>query len=266
MAAQPLVLEGYRNPAATYATNVMGTTNILECVRQSATVKSFLNVTTDKVYRNNEWAWGYRENDILDGIDPYSNSKSCSELVTACYIRSFFSARDVAISTMRAGNVIGGGDFAENRIIPDCVRAAIKGDAIEVRNPNSVRPYQHVLDALFAYLMVAQKQYEDKTFADSYNVAPAEEDTITTGELAELFCKSWGEGSRWITKSRQQHKEANLLKLDCAKIKSVFDWSPRWNIEAAIAKSVEWYKTYRDSADVAQCMENQIKIFQRESA
>ena len=264
LAAQPLVLESYKNPVETYSTNVMGTVNILECVRQSQSVRSVINVTTDKVYHNNEWAWGYRENDILDGIDPYSNSKSCSELVTACYVRSFFSARDIAVSTMRAGNVIGGGDFAENRIIPDCVRAAIKGYAIEVRNPNSVRPYQHVLDALFAYLLVAQKQYEDKNFADNYNVAPAEEDTVTTGELAEFFCKSWGENLRWETKSLQQNREANLLKLDCAKIKSVFNWKPVWNIKTAIEKSVEWYKTYRDNANVAQCMDKQIKIFQRE--
>lgn len=263
LAAQPLVLEGYKNPADTYSTNVMGTVNILECVRRSDSIQSFVNVTTDKVYHNNEWCYGYRETDTLDGIDPYSNSKSCSELVTACYVRSFLSARNVAVSTMRAGNVIGGGDFADNRIIPDCVRAALKGNVIEVRNPNSVRPYQHVLDALFAYIEVAEAQYADKRFAGSYNVAPAEEDTVTTGELVGLFCKNWGEDLRWESKSLNQPREANLLKLDCSKLKATFNWQPVWNIATAIDKSVEWYKLYRDGADVTVCMANQIEEFLR---
>lgn len=262
LAAQPLVLEGYRNPVETYSTNVMGTVNILECIRGSPTVRSVINVTTDKVYHNNEWCYGYRETDTLDGIDPYSNSKSCSELVTGCYSRSFLSERGVAVSTCRAGNVIGGGDFAENRIIPDCVRAALQNQTVEVRNPNSVRPYQHVLDVLFAYMMVAEAQYADMKFADSYNVAP--EDEITTGELAELFCQSWGEGLRWETKSRQQKREANLLKLDSSKLKATFDWQNRWGIGAAVDKSVEWYKLYRDGADIFLCMENQVKEFLRE--
>ena len=263
LAAQPLVLEGYKNPADTYSTNVMGTVNILECVRQSSTVKSFLNVTTDKVYHNNEWCYGYRETDILDGIDPYSNSKSCSELVTACYRRSFLSAQNVSVSTMRAGNVIGGGDFAANRIIPDCVRAAIKHETIEVRNPNSVRPYQHVLEPLFAYMMIAEAQYKDRSFANCYNVGPNESDCVTTGELTELFCKSWGENLRWTSKSLNQPKEANLLKLDCSKLKATFNWQPAWNIKTAIEKSVEWYKLYRDGADVTFCMSNQIEEFLR---
>ena len=166
LAAQPIVLEGYKNPAETYETNVMGTVNILECVRKNSCVKSFLNVTTDKVYHNNEWAWGYRENDKLDGVDPYSNSKSCSELVTQTYRRSFFQNEQIAISTARAGNVIGGGDFADFRIIPDCIRAALENKIIEVRNPNSIRPYQHVLEPLIAYMIIAEKQYSDKKFAD----------------------------------------------------------------------------------------------------
>ena len=262
LAAQPLVLEGYRNPVDTYSTNVMGTVNILECVRDSSNVRSVINVTTDKVYRNNEWCYGYRETDTLDGIDPYSNSKSCSELVTGCYARSFLLEKEIAVSTCRAGNVIGGGDFADNRIIPDCVRAALQNKIIEVRNPNSVRPYQHVLDVLFSYLMVAEAQYADLKFADSYNVAP--EDEVTTGELAELFCKSWGEGLRWETKSRQQKREANLLKLDSSKLKATFNWKSRWKISAAVDKSVEWYKLYRDGADIFLCMENQVKEFLRE--
>lgn len=258
LAAQPIVLEGYKNPVVTYSTNVIGTVNILECIRQSDSVKSFVNVTTDKVYQNNEWCWGYRETDELNGIDPYSNSKSCSELVTHCYSRSFFSVRDVAISTVRAGNVIGGGDFAAFRIIPDCVRAALQGKAIEVRNPNSVRPYQHVLEPLFAYMMIAAAQFGDKKFAGSYNVGPAEDDTVTTGRLAEIFCRSWGEGLTWESQAVNQPKEANFLKLDCSKIKSVFDWQARWNIKTAVEKSVEWYKIYRDGGDIVQCMNRQV--------
>lgn len=261
MAAQPIVLEGYKNPVDTYSTNVIGTVNILECIRQSKSVRSFVNVTTDKVYFNNEWCYGYRETDELDGADPYSNSKSCSELVTKCYDRSFFSAREVAISTVRAGNVIGGGDFAAFRIVPDCVRAALKGEVIEVRNPNSIRPYQHVLEPLFAYMMIAAAQYRDKNFAGSYNVGPAENDNVTTGELAEIFCRSWGENLRWESKSLNQPKEANFLKLDCSKIKSTFDWQPRWNVRTAVEKSVEWYKIFRDGGDIAKCMTNQVTNF-----
>ena len=170
LAAQPIVRDSYNDPRYTYETNVMGTVNICECVRKSKTVKSFLNVTTDKVYLNKEWNWGYRENEELDGYDPYSNSKSCSELVTHSYINSFFNEMGIAVSTARAGNVIGGGDFANDRIIPDCVRAAIKNDDIVVRNPFSTRPYQHVLEPLYAYLMIAAMQYEDNKYAGYYNV------------------------------------------------------------------------------------------------
>ena len=259
LAAQPIVLEGYKNPVATYSTNVMGTVNILECLRQNDSVKSFINVTTDKVYHNNEWCYGYRETDELNGIDPYSNSKSCSELVTQCYNRSFFYDRDISVSTVRAGNVIGGGDFAEFRIIPDCVRAALTGQAIQVRNPNSIRPYQHVLEPLFAYMMIAEKQYGDRNFADSYNVGPSENDNLTTGNLVEIFCKSWGENLRWESRSLNQPREANFLKLDCSKIKSVFNWTPTWNIKTAIEKTVDWYKVFRDKGNIVQCMINQIE-------
>ena len=261
LAAQPIVLEGYKNPVATYETNVMGTVNVLECVRRSSSVKSFLNVTTDKVYRNNEWCWGYRETDELDGADPYSNSKSCSELVTSCYRKSFFKESSAAISTARAGNVIGGGDFAAFRIIPDCVRAALANEKIFVRNPNSIRPYQHVLEPLFAYLMIAETQYNDKNFEGNYNVGPDEKDNLTTGELVKLFCNSWGEGLTWESKSMNQPREANFLKLDCAKIKSVFGWSPRWNIKTAVEKTVEWTKIFRDGGDVVNCMTKQVKNF-----
>ena len=191
LAAQPIVRNSYENPAYTYETNVMGTVNILECVRQSSCVKSFLNVTTDKVYLNKEWNWGYRENEELDGYDPYSNSKSCSELVTHSYKRSFFTDKDgkaiIPISTARAGNVIGGGDFANDRIIPDCIRAATKHEDIIVRNPFSTRPYQHVLEPLYAYLLIAKKQYEDSSYAAYYNVGPDDVDCFQTGALVDLF-------------------------------------------------------------------------------
>ncbi len=187
LAAQPIVRDSYKNPRYTYETNVMGTVNILECIRCSKTVKSFLNVTTDKVYMNKEWEWGYRENEELDGFDPYSNSKSCSELVTHSYKNSFFGDNRVAISTARAGNVIGGGDFANDRIIPDCIRAVMAGKEIIVRNPHSTRPYQHVLEPLYAYLMIAAKQYENSDLAGYYNVGPDETDCFKTGALVDLF-------------------------------------------------------------------------------
>ncbi len=239
----------------------MGTVNICECVRQNPCVKSFLNVTTDKVYKNNEWEWGYRENEPLDGYDPYSNSKSCSELVTHSYINSFYNEMDVAVSTARAGNVIGGGDFANDRIIPDCVRAAEKKEDIIVRNPHSTRPYQHVLEPLAMYLTIAKEQYEDKKYAGFYNVGPDDCDCVTTGELVDIFCAKWGEGMKWVNKFMGGPHEANFLKLDCSKVKTVFGWSPRWHVEEAIEKTVEWSKVYFAKGDIPKCMDEQINEF-----
>ena len=263
LAAQPIVRESYKNPAYTYETNVMGTVNILECVRNSDCVKSFLNVTTDKVYLNKEWAWGYRENEELDGFDPYSNSKSCSELVTHSYKNSFFADGKVAISTARAGNVIGGGDFASDRIIPDCVRAVLENREIIVRNPYSTRPYQHVLEPLFAYLMIAEKQYNNAEFSGWYNVGPDECDCVTTGDLVELFCKLWG-GASWknVSEENAPH-EANFLKLDCSKIKATFGWKPHWHIAEAVKKTVEWSKIYLQNGDVSAVMDKQIEEYLR---
>ena len=261
LAAQPIVRDSYKNPVYTYETNVMGTVNICECVRLNPCVKSFLNVTTDKVYRNNEWEWGYRENEPLDGYDPYSNSKSCSELVTHSYINSFFNDMEVAVSTARAGNVIGGGDFANDRIIPDCVRAAVAKKDIVVRNPFSTRPYQHVLEPLAIYLTIAKEQYEDKKYAGFYNVGPDDCDCITTGQLVDLFCKKWSEELKWINQYDGGPHEANFLKLDCSKIKSVFGWQPRWGVAEAIEKTVEWSKIYHAEGDVSVCMDKQIKEF-----
>ena len=259
LAAQPIVRTSYEQPVYTYETNVMGTVNILECVRTHPCVKSFLNVTTDKVYENKEWAWGYRENEPLDGYDPYSNSKSCSELVTHSYKSSFFQDGRTAISTARAGNVIGGGDFARDRIIPDCVRAAADKQPIIVRNPYSTRPYQHVLEPVMAYLMIAQKQYEDLSFAGWYNVGPDDCDCVTTGELTTLFCQAWGDGMTWENRSEANAPhEANFLKLDCSKIKTTFGWKPRWHMQEAIQKTVEWSKVWMDGGDVPAVMREQI--------
>ena len=261
MAAQPIVRDSYKDPVGTYSTNVMGTVNICEAVRRTESVKSFLNVTTDKVYENKEWEWGYRENEPLDGYDPYSNSKSCSELVTHSYKNSFFTDDRVAVSTARAGNVIGGGDFAHDRIIPDCIRAAVKHEDIIVRNPYSTRPYQHVLEPVYAYLMIAAKQYEDHKYASWYNVGPDDQDCFQTGALVDLFVKHWGEGLKWINKFDGGPHEANFLKLDCSKLKSTFGWKPHWNLETAIEKVVEWSKTWVAGADVRPVMDKQIKEF-----
>ena len=262
LAAQPLVRESYKNPVETYDTNVIGTVNILECVRQFPCVKSFVNVTTDKVYRNNEWEYGYRENDILDGYDPYSNSKSCSELVTASYLRSFFMEQPTrcSISTARAGNVIGGGDYAADRIVPDCVKAAATNKTIVVRNPYSIRPYQHVLEPLFAYLLIAMKQFDTNGEDEgNYNVGPEEKDCITSGELVQIFCDCWGNGLEWMTTDKEGPHEAGYLKLDCSKIRTRLGWQPYWDIHTALQKTVEWYKTYMAGGDVTRVMENQIE-------
>lgn len=258
LAAQPIVRDSYRNPVYTFETNIMGTVNILECARNCESVKSVLNVTTDKVYLNREWEWGYRENEMLDGYDPYSNSKSCSELVTHSYKNSFFDEKGVAVSTARAGNVIGGGDFANDRIIPDCVRAAFSNQEILVRNPNSIRPYQHVLEPLFAYLMIAEKQFEDGSYAGYYNVGPDEGNCIQTGELVDYFIKYWGEGIRMTVGNVNGPHEANFLKLDCSKIKRVFGWKPCWSAEKAVEKTVEWTRTWQKGLDVGFCMDRQI--------
>lgn len=261
LAAQPIVRDSYKNPVYTYETNVMGTVNILECIRQSDCVKSFLNVTTDKVYLNKEWEWGYRENEPLDGFDPYSNSKSCSELVTHSYKNSFFEDGRIAISTARAGNVIGGGDFANDRIIPDCIRAAINNEDIIVRNPFSTRPYQHVLEPLYAYLMIAAKQYEDIKYSGYYNVGPNDNDCFQTGMLVDLFVKYWGNNIKWINQYDGGPHEANFLKLDCSKLKTTFDWKPRWNLDTAIKKTVDFSKCYISGNDINACMQQQIQDY-----
>ena len=270
MAAQPIVRTSYKDPVTTYATNVMGTVNVLECVRLSGSVRSFINVTTDKVYLNREREEGYKEDEELNGFDPYSNSKSCSELVTSSYKNSFFGGktgktgdgRIVAISTARAGNVIGGGDFAPDRIIPDCVRAAEKKEDIIVRNPFSTRPYQHVLEPVVSYLMIAKAQYEDIKYAGSYNVGPDDEDCLTTGDLVSIFCDKWnkktGSSLKWINRHDGGPHEANFLKLDSSKIRETFGRNPVWHMDEAIDKTVEWTVAYLENGDITACMDEQI--------
>lgn len=267
MAAQPIVRDSYKDPVYTYETNVMGTVNLLESVRLTPSVRSVVNVTTDKVYLNREWLWGYRENEELNGYDPYSNSKSCSELVTSSYRNSFFRDREIAVSTCRAGNVVGGGDFANDRIIPDCIRAVHDGRDIIVRNPDSTRPYQHVLEPVCAYLMVARMQYDDMSLAGSYNVGPDDRDCRNTGELVQLFCDMWNEScdgeatAAWKCERDGGPHEANFLKLDSSLIKKTFGWEPHWSVEDAMKKIVEWNRAYFDGRDVADVMDRQIQEY-----
>jgi CDP-glucose 4,6-dehydratase len=244
LAAQPLVRRSYADPVGTYSTNVMGTVNVLECVRQCPSVRSVVNVTTDKVYLNQEWEWPYRENDALDGYDPYSNSKSCSELVTGAYSRSFLRDRGVAVSTARAGNVIGGGDYAQDRIIPDCVRAVQSGERILVRSPESTRPYQHVLDPVFAYLLIASAQLSNPLLAAEWNIGPSVDDVVATAKLVSYFCQAWGVGASWEVMAPQGPvvHEASRLALDSTRIAALLGWRPRWRTQAAVERVVRWAK------------------------
>ena len=262
MAAQPIVREGYVNPLYTYETNVMGTANLLECVKNSNCVKSFLNITTDKVYRNNENSVAFKESDFLDGYDPYSNSKSCSDIITQCYDRCFLKDKHVAVSTVRAGNVIGGGDFAKDRIIPDCIRAAEKGEVIKIRNPYAVRPFQHVIEPLVGYMLIAEKQYKDASYAGSYNIGPDEKDCITVGELADLFCRYWGNNIKWEnTSETNAPHEAGFLKLNCDKFKETFGWKPVWNIDKSIEMICRFSKIMLSCRNISDEMDYEIKKF-----
>ena len=264
LAAQPLVRESYQDPRYTYETNVMGTVNILETLRMLDYEVSFVNVTTDKVYKNKEWEWGYREIEELDGYDPYSNSKSCSELVTNSYKNCFFSKSNKFVSTARAGNVIGGGDFSKDRILPDCLRACSNGEIIKIRNPNSTRPYQHVLEPLFFYLLLASKQVNSRSIVGSYNVGPEEADCVTTGELATMYCEAWGNGLTWQNISEQNAPhEANFLKLDCSKAKKALGWYPLWGIREAVKRTCDFNRVYLSGQDVLKEVNDQIRAYKQ---
>lgn len=258
MAAQSLVRESYRVPVDTYAVNVMGTVNLLEAIRSCGTVRAVVNVTTDKCYENREWVWGYREAESLGGHDPYASSKACSELVTSAYRRSFFTAqagspRGACIASARAGNVIGGGDFATDRLLPDCVRAVLAHEKILLRNPGAVRPWQHVLEPLAGYLALARKLVEEgEPFASAWNFGPEDADARPVDWVVRRFCEEWGEGASYRIDRGEHPHESHHLKLDISKAKDALAWRPHWDLRSAICRVVEWTRCYRDGGDVRE--------------
>ncbi len=267
MAAQPLVRKSYLEPVETYSTNVMGTVNLLEAVRGSTSVKVVVNVTSDKCYENREWAWGYRENEPMGGYDPYSNSKGCAELVTAAYRNSYFhpdkyNEHGVAIGSGRAGNVIGGGDWAEDRLIPDMMRAITQSKPVSIRNPYSIRPWQHVLEPLSGYLLLAQKLYEEGPgFAEGWNFGPNEDDAKPVHWILDNLTRVWGDGASWILDGGNHPHEANYLKLDCSKAKARLNWVPKWHLDKALATIVAWQKKYQEGADMKLVTLEQINMY-----
>jgi len=271
MAAQPIVRDSYERPVETYEINVMGTIHLLEAVRNSAGIKAVINVTTDKCYENREWVWPYRENEPMGGYDPYSNSKACSELVTAAYRNSFFNPKQydthhVAVASARAGNVIGGGDWAPDRLIPDCIRALLKGEKILIRNPHAIRPWQHVLEPLSGYLELAQRLYEEGTrYAEGWNFGPPEEDAKPVEWLVQRLCEKWGGNAGYTIDQGDNPHEAHYLKLDCAKAASLLGWRPRWSLDEAIDRVIEWTKVYREQGDMRAACERQIMQYSLDS-
>jgi CDP-glucose 4,6-dehydratase len=267
MAAQPIVRDSYKNPVETYAVNVMGTVHLLEAVRHCPGIKAVVNVTTDKCYENREWVWGYRENEPLGGYDPYSNSKACSELVTASYRDSFFNPRDfqrhgVAVATARSGNVIGGGDWAVDRLVPDCIRSLLGGGRIRVRNPQATRPWQHVLEPLGGYLVLAQKLYEEGPgYAEAWNFGPEDTDARPVEWIVQRICDQWGEGAAFEVDPGDHPHEANYLKLDFSKAKARLNWRPRWNLEEAIDRVLEWVQAFRRGEDLREVCRWQIREY-----
>jgi CDP-glucose 4,6-dehydratase len=250
LAAQALVRYSYSNPVETYSTNVMGLVNLLEAVRKTPSVRAMVNVTSDKCYENREWPWGYRENEAMGGFDPYSNSKGCAELVTAAYRNSFFSAcegrQEVALATARAGNVIGGGDWAADRLIPDIMRAISEARPVLIRSPHAIRPWQHVLEPLSGYLELAQKLYEDGSgYAEAWNFGPSDEDARSVQWIVEQLTEQWGEGASWLLDQGNHPHEAHYLKLDCSKAKMRLDWQSKWSLAQALKNIVAWQKAYQ---------------------
>jgi CDP-glucose 4,6-dehydratase len=261
MAAQPLVRYSYQAPVETFATNVMGTVNVLEAARLSGTVKAIVNITTDKCYENNEWPWPYRENDRLGGHDPYSASKACAEITAAAYRDSFLGDANIQLASVRAGNVIGGGDWACDRLIPDFLRSIDAGKTLKIRSPNAVRPWQHVLEPLSGYLLLAEKLYlEGSAFAESWNFGPNDEDARSVGWIVEKLCAQISR-ARWETESVKQPHEAGLLKLDSSKAKTKLGWTPRWNLETALSKTTEWHQAWRNRKDMAAITTQQIQAY-----
>lgn len=266
LAAQPIVRESYGNPKETFDTNIGGTVNLLECCRSTDSVRAIVNVTSDKCYENREWVWGYRENDPMGGYDPYSSSKGCSELVTRAYEKSFFNPNDFevhqkSLSSVRAGNVIGGGDWQRDRIIPDCIRALEKDESIQIRNPHAARPWQHVLDPLSGYLLLASKMYQDpRKFCGAWNFGPDNGSTMSVGKVADQVVKRWGSGSWKNSAKDNSPHEARLLRLDISKAESLLNWFPAWGTPEAIAKTVDWYKMYKRRDPYKICMDQIEKL------
>ncbi len=267
MAAQPLVRYSYQNPVETYSTNVMGTVNLLEAVRQAGSVKAVVNITSDKCYDNREWIWGYRENEPMGGYDPYSSSKGCAELVASAYRNSYFNPKEfdrhgVGLASVRAGNVIGGGDWAEDRLIPDIMRAIIQGKPVHIRNPHAIRPWQHVLEPLAGYLQLAQKLREDgPAYGEGWNFGPNDEDAKPVLWIVEHLTKKWGEGASWVQDGGDHPHEAHYLKLDCSKAKARLDWKPRWNIDGALSAIVDWHHAHNAGKDMREVTLQQIATY-----
>lgn len=267
MAAQPLVKESYKNPRETYEINVMGTVNLLDILREIRSVRSILNITTDKCYENKEWHWGYRENEPLCGYDPYSNSKSCSELVTSSYRNSFFNPKDhsihgVALASARAGNVIGGGDWADDRLIPDFFRSIMKVETLKIRNPYAIRPWQHVLEPLSGYLTLSEKLYnEGPSYGEGWNFGPQDDDARNVEWITKRICELWGDNAAFEVDNKPQPHEANYLRLDCTKAKCLLGWNALWNIETTLRMVVDWYKAYQNNADMRQVCISQIERY-----
>jgi CDP-glucose 4,6-dehydratase len=270
LAAQPLVRNSYQNPVETYATNVMGTVHLLDAVRRCPGIKAVVNVTTDKCYENREWVWGYRENEPLGGVDPYSNSKACSELVTASYRDSFFppqnfSRHGVALASARSGNVIGGGDWAADRLVPDCLRSLLRGEKIRLRSPHAVRPWQHVLEPLSGYLLLARSLYEKgPEFSKAWNFGPEDSDARTVEWIVRKICDRWADGAAYEVDRGPHPHEAHFLKLDCSKAKARLNWAPRWNLEQAIDRVLEWVGVYRQGGDLREVCRRQIGEYEGE--
>ena len=256
MAAQPLVRLSYQQPVETYATNVMGTVHVLEAARHTPSVRAMVNITTDKCYENREWVWGYREDEPMGGYDPYSNSKGCAELVSSAYRRSFMKDAQIAIATARAGNVIGGGDWAADRLLPDILRALEVQQPVQIRNPHSIRPWQHVLEPLSGYLQLAQSLYEQgQQDAEGWNFGPRDEDAKPVQWIVERICEAWGDGANWALQPGDHPHEAHYLKLDISKARQRLNWAPRWSLDTALARIIEWHQAWRSGADMrAMCL------------
>lgn len=263
LASQPIVRLSYVDPVETYSTNVMGAVHLFESIKNIKSVKAVINITSDKCYENKEWSWGYRENDRLGGYDPYSNSKGCSELVTDCYRKSFFNglSNHCAIASARAGNIIGGGDWSKDRVIPDAMLSFYRNKPLEIRSPKSIRPWQYILDALFGYLILAEKLYEhQQEFAEAWNFGSNDNDAKSVDYLIEQLSRLWGQAS-WCVSEKEHPYEATYLKLDCSKAKKRLNWSPLFNLETSLSKTVSWYRSYFEQENIRQITLNEINAY-----